>query len=70
MEHAAIRKDVVYRETGDGPLTLDVYSPADADAAARLPVVVLVTGYNDVGYERDAGPPLQGHGDVGLVGDN
>ena len=34
MERAAIRKDVVYRTTGAGQLTMDVYSPADpADGA-------------------------------------
>jgi hypothetical protein len=55
MEHATVRKDVVYRTTGAGPLTMDVYSPADATIGARLPVVVLAAGYNDTGYEKMLG---------------
>jgi acetyl esterase/lipase len=55
MERAAVRTDVVYRTTEAGPLTMDVYSPADAADGARLPAVVLVAGYNDVGYEKMLG---------------
>ena len=52
MERAVVRKDVVYRTTDAGPLTLDVYRPAAASAGARLPAVVMVEGYNDVGFAR------------------
>jgi hypothetical protein len=55
MERAAVRKDLVYRTTGAGPLTMDVYSPPGLPAGARLPAVVLVAGYNDVGYEKMLG---------------
>lgn len=55
MERAAVRKDVVYRTTEAGPLTMDVYLPAAAAPGARLPTVVLVAGYNDVGYEKMLG---------------
>jgi hypothetical protein len=57
MERAVCRKDVVYRTTGDGPLTLDLYAPSAADAArdAPLPAVIVVAGYNDVGYEKMLG---------------
>ena len=55
MERAAVRKDVVYRTTGAGPLTMDVYMPAQTGDGARLPAVVLVAGYNDVGYEKMLG---------------
>jgi hypothetical protein len=55
MERARVRKDLVYRTADAGPLTLDVYSPADAPGGARLPAVILVAGYNDVGYERMLG---------------
>ena len=55
MERTVVRKDVVYRRTGDGPLTMDLYVPADAPRGARLPAVVLVTGYNDAGYEKMLG---------------
>ena len=55
MERATVRKDVVYRATGAGPLTMDVYTPAGVKGGARLPAVVLVAGYNDVGYEKMLG---------------
>jgi acetyl esterase/lipase len=55
MERAVVRKDVVYRTTDDGPLTMDLYVPADAPRGTQLPTVVLVTGYNDVGYEKRLG---------------
>jgi hypothetical protein len=55
MERAVVRKDIVYRTTDAGPLTMDVYSPADDAAGARRPAVVLVAGYSDVGYEKMLG---------------
>jgi hypothetical protein len=55
MENATIRKDVVYHTTAAGPLTMDVYYPADVTSGARLPAVVFVAGYNDVGYEKMLG---------------
>ena len=44
MERAAVRKDVAYRTTDGGPLTMEVYHPADAAPGARLPAVLLVEG--------------------------
>ena len=35
MERAIVRKDVWYRTTNAGPLTMDLYYPADAVADAR-----------------------------------
>lgn len=55
MERAAIRKDEVYGTTDAGPLTMDVYYPADFKTCARLPAVVFVAGYSDVGYEKVLG---------------
>jgi hypothetical protein len=55
MENAMIRKDVVFRTAEAGPLTMDVYYPADIASGARLPAVVFVAGYNDVGYEKMLG---------------
>ena len=55
MERAIVRKDVVYRTTDAGPLTMDLYYPADTAADAPRPAVVLVAGYNDVGYEKMLG---------------
>jgi hypothetical protein len=55
MERAVLRKDMVYRTTDAGPLTMDLYYPADAPGSGRLPAVVFVAGYNDVGYEKMLG---------------
>ena len=55
MENATIRKDVAYRTTDAGPLTMDVYCPVDLADGARRPAVVFVAGYNDVGYEKMLG---------------
>jgi acetyl esterase/lipase len=52
MERATIRKNVVYRTTDAGPLTMDLYYPADVAAGSRLPAVIIVAGYNDVGAEK------------------
>jgi dienelactone hydrolase len=50
MERAVVRRELIFRTTDDGPLTLDLYSPERPDR--RPPVVVLVEGYNDVGFAR------------------
>ena len=55
MERANIRKDVVYRTAEAGPLTMDLYYPEHLATGARLPAVVLVAGYSDVGYEKMLG---------------
>ena len=55
MERAMVRQDLVYRTGADGPLTMDVYSPEDRIATTPLPAVVLVAGYNDVGYQKMLG---------------
>jgi hypothetical protein len=47
--------DVQYRVSEAGPLTMDVYRPAEAGGTARPPVVVLVTGYPDIGVPRPLG---------------
>ena len=64
MEDVTIRKDVAYRTTDAGPLTMDVYYPADVRAGARLPVVVFVAGYSDAGAEKVFGCKFK---DFGMV---
>ena len=49
MDAATIRRDVEYRTTDAGPLTMDLYYPADSKAGARLPAVVFVHGFSDAG---------------------
>ena len=55
MEHAVLKKDLIYRTTEAGALTMDIYYPADGAAGSILPAVVFVAGYNDVGYEKMLG---------------
>ena len=68
MERAATRKDSVYRTTDSGPLTMDVYYPADASSRTPLPAVVIVAGYSDVGAEKGVRLQVQGDGDGRVVG--
>jgi acetyl esterase/lipase len=49
MENATIRRDVEYLTTDAGPLTMDLYYPADPKAGERPPAVVFVHGYSDAG---------------------
>jgi acetyl esterase/lipase len=51
VEAVGVRQ-VPYRSTDSGPLTLDVYYPPDHRDDARTPAVVFVTGFSDVGAKR------------------
>jgi hypothetical protein len=53
MEAVRIRRDMQYLSSTAGPLTLDVYLPQSSPQDP--PVVVLVTGYPDVGVARPLG---------------
>jgi hypothetical protein len=59
MESVPIRRDVEYSSANAGPLTLDVYHPRGAVTEHDAPVVVLVTGYPDVGVRRPLGCPFK-----------
>jgi acetyl esterase/lipase len=59
---ATVRRNVEYSTTDAGPLTMDLYYPADSKAGAQLPAVVFVHGYSDagVGMPKVLGwPPLK-----------
>src|SRR6476660_3623424 len=55
MDRVDIRRDIEFRTTESGPLTMDVYRPADAAADARLPAVVFLFGFSDVGARKRLG---------------
>jgi hypothetical protein len=55
MEAVTIRRDVEYRGTDAGALTMDLYSPADSEGRARIPAVIIVAGYPDPGFQRMVG---------------
>jgi hypothetical protein len=51
--HAApIRRDVEYRATDAGALTMDIYHPPDSKSEARIPAVIFVSGYPDPGAQK------------------
>src|SRR3954454_17202942 len=55
MERATVRKDIVYRTTDAGAVTLDVYSTAEARNGEKRAAVIFIAGYNDAGYEKMLG---------------
>jgi hypothetical protein len=55
MDAVTVRRDVIYKESGTGELTLDIYSPPDLESGTRTPAVILVTGYPDAGFETMLG---------------
>jgi hypothetical protein len=55
IDAVTIRRDEVYRVTDAGALTMDLYYPPDSKARARMPAVVFVIGYSDVGAQAILG---------------
>jgi acetyl esterase/lipase len=54
-----IRRDVEYRVTDAGALTMDIYYPPDSKSEARIPAVVFVSGYPDLGVQKMLGCKLK-----------
>jgi len=46
-----IRRDVEYRVTDAGPLTMDIYYPPDSKSEAPNAAVIFVIGYSDLGAQ-------------------
>ncbi len=55
MPDVPVRREIEYAHTAAGPLTMDVYRPPAAAADRRLPAVVIVGGYADVGVPLTLG---------------
>ena len=51
----SVRRDVEYRATDTDSLTMDLYYPPDWKEGARIPAVVIVTGYPDLGFQMFLG---------------
>jgi hypothetical protein len=51
MDAVTVRPDVVYHAPDTGALAMDIYYPPDWKAGARIPAVVFVIGYSDLGAE-------------------
>ncbi len=52
MEAVTVRRDLEYRSTETGALTADLYDPPDRTSGARIPAVVFVMGYSDLGARK------------------
>lgn len=50
-----VHKDVEYGVVNDDALTMDIYYPPDYQCGARVPAVVIVTGYPDSGFHSVLG---------------
>lgn len=57
-DRVTIRRDVPYRESETGALTLDIYYPPDFSSGARVPAVIFVSGYSDPGFKKILGCKL------------
>lgn len=55
MDAVTVRRDLAYRTTDAGPLTLDIYEPPGSEGQAPPPAVILVAGYPDPGFRRIVG---------------
>jgi hypothetical protein len=55
MDGVKVCRDVEYRATRAGALTMDIYYPPDFKGGERIPVVVIVAGYPDLGFEAKVG---------------
>jgi dienelactone hydrolase len=55
MDGVKVLRDVVYRENGAGALTMDIYYPPDSQSGARIPAVIFIAGYPDLGFQRIVG---------------
>ncbi len=53
--NALVRPDLEYTSSSGESLAFDLYEPPGGDGPTPRPVVVLVTGYNDLGMQRFIG---------------
>jgi hypothetical protein len=54
-----VQRDLEYRSTDSGALTMDIYYPPDSQGRERIPAVVFVAGYSDVGMQAVFGCKLK-----------
>lgn len=50
-----VRRDIEYRKSDAGILTMDICYPSDSKREAGIPAVVFVLGYSDVGFQKMLG---------------
>jgi len=52
MAKVKVRRDVKYKTSNDTPLAMDIYYPPNLKIGSRLPVVIFVNGFPDVGTQK------------------
>ena len=55
MDTITVRRDVGYRATDAGALTMDIYYPPNSKSGMRIPAVIFVAGYPDLGFQKVVG---------------
>jgi hypothetical protein len=55
MRDVIARRDIPFRAADGSTLTMDVYDPPDSGLDTRAPVVLIIAGYPDAGFERIVG---------------
>lgn len=55
MDAVTVRRDIEYRQSAAGPLTMDLYAPPDASPDQLLPAVIFVGGFPDAGVQTRLG---------------
>lgn len=59
VDAVSIRRDVEYRANDAGVQTMDIYYPPDSKSGARIPAVVFVSGFSDLGFQKVVGCKLK-----------
>lgn len=59
MDSVTVRRDVEYRQSDAGSLTMDLYYPPHSKAGQRHPAVIFVTGFSDAGAQTRLGCKLK-----------
>lgn len=54
-ERVIIKRDIEYRVTDAGSLTMDIYYPPDSKSGLQMPAVIIVAGYPDEGFQKVIG---------------
>lgn len=55
MDDVTVRRDVTYRASDSGALTMDLYYPSNLNDRAQPPAVIFVAGYSDVAMQAVLG---------------
>ena len=55
VDAVTIQRGVEYRATDEGTLTMDIYYPPGSKSGARIPAVIFVIGYSDLGFQKMLG---------------